>query len=160
MSAICVADISSGVGVSRGTWSTSLPTEGNAALLIVNLDQVRTLAQLSSALAAVQAYASATYFQSGAPRPPRQSDRGPGIQNVGPFVPPSSPQPNPRIVAFSYRSGWTAALVAGTMRTYSMGTIGGPHAVAMVIDHEKPGSDAALAALSAGAVLGLTGTLS
>jgi hypothetical protein len=160
MSAICVADIAGGVGVSRGTWATTLSTEGNAALLIVNLDQVRSLAQLSSALAAVQGYASTTYFRSGETRRRHQSDRGPGIQAIGPFVPPSSPQPNPRIVAFSYRSGWTAALVAGTMRTYNMGTIGGPHAVAMVIDHEKPGSDAALAALSAGAVLGLTGTLS
>ncbi|MFG6428403.1 hypothetical protein [Roseateles sp. LYH14W] len=161
MSAICVADVNAGAGVSRGVWSSSLPCEGNAALLIVNLGQVRTLAQLNSALAALPIYPASDYFgRTSGTRPPAQSGIGPGILSTGPFAPPSNPQPNPQVLAFSYKAGWTAANVSATMRPYVMGSIGGPHAVALIVDHEQPGSDAARGALVAGAVAALTGVLS
>lgn len=154
---ICVADVRGSSGVPRGVFSSGFPTDGSPAVLIVNLGEVKTLAQLTAALAALPAYPAGEYFAG--KRPPRKSEPAVGVQDTGPFDAYARP-PTPSIVAFSYKPGWSTAAVAASMRPYVLGHIGGPHAVALVIDHELPGAASAHAALVAGATTGLTGTLS
>lgn len=155
---ICVADVRGSSGVPRGIFSSGFPTDGCPAVLVVNLGEVKTLTQLTAALAALPTYSASEYF-SAAKRPPRKSEPAVGVQDTGPFDAYARP-PTSSIVAFSYKSGWSAAAVAASMRPYSLGSIGGPHAVALVIDHELPGAASAQAALIAGATTALTGTLS
>ena len=159
MSAICVADLSAGIGVSRGVFSTGLSCEGNAGLLIVNLNEVKTLAQLNMVLGALPGWSRADHYgRTGRNRPPRQSEST--AQTTGPFEAHSNPQPNSKVLAFSYAAGWSTANVAASMRPYSMGSVGGPHAAALIVDHERPGSDLARSSLIGGAVAALSGTLS
>lgn len=159
--AICVADVQAGVGVSRGVFSTSMPTDGCPAVLVVNLGQVKTLAQLNSALAALPTYSLAehggTALHAGTSmRPPRQNERT--RPSIGPFD-AAGGQPSPDVLSFSYQPGWTAANVAASMRQFPLGRIGGPHAVALIVNHEKPGGDVGQSVLRAGAVAALTGVL-
>jgi hypothetical protein len=128
----------------------------------VNLNQVKTLAELTAALAALPQYCRRDYLGHGQGweilrRPPRQSERM--AASIGPFDAIKSGE-SPRILEFSYRAGWTAANVAATMRPYGLGNIGGPHAVALIIDHEQTGAESARAVLIAGATAALTGALS
>lgn len=158
--AICVADLNAGAGVARGVFSCAMPNEGCPALLIVNLNEVKTLAQLTSALAALPAYDANQNSVYGGPRPPQQSPRALGVKDIGPFASCARPI-DPNILAFWFKPGWSSANVAASMHPYGMGSIGGQHAVALITNHSHPGgsTDAGRPLLIAGAIAALTGVL-
>jgi hypothetical protein len=158
MSIIHVADSHPTNGATfRGRYTSSLPTLGAAGLVVVNLEQIKSLAQLSAALAAAGTDSSRTgripvSGQTGVKDRSESTERA-----TGPFTSAGFDSPNPAILMVEFRNGWSTATAALSLK---QGPNFGPHAVAIIVDLEAAGFAGTFSTGVAAAVQALTGRLS
>lgn len=146
---IFVADLSrTGAAAYRGVFQAPISTEGAQATIVVNLDQVKTLAGLTAALAAAASdpLRDRIFRQTvGVLVDSRQDPRFglPGMPQTGPFgvaqwpstglgEGPRTYQYDRAVIAFSFTPGLPSGNLAQTRRVWTQARLA--HAVAILVD--------------------------